>query len=320
MDLSKKIEPQTWAFLEKLTAAGGPPLYTLSPQEARGVLLGAQDIDVPKKAVSIEEHTLPVGPSDSVSITIYRPKDAPQPLPAVMYFHGGGWVMGDKNTHDRLVREIAVGTPAAVVFVNYTPSPEAKYPVPIEEAYAATKFIAENSKTFNLDPSKLAVMGDSVGGNMAIAVCLLAKERKAPAIQYQVLFYPVTDAGMNTESYNLFADGPWLTKPAMKWFWDQYLPDVNERKKITASPLQASIDQLKGLPPALVITDEFDVLRDEGEAFAKKLNEAGVPVTPVRFESIIHDFVMLNALTNTPQCRGAIALAIATLQKVFAEK
>ena len=318
MDLSKLIEPATWAFLEK--SADTPPLYSLSPGEARNVLLNMQDVDVPKKAVSIEEHTLPIGPNGAIGITIYRPKDAQQPLPAVLFFHGDGWVLGDKNTHDRLIREMATGIPAAVVFVHYTPSPEAHYPVPIEEAYEATKFIAENGKTFNVDASKLAVMGDNAGGNMAIAVCLLAKERGEPNILFQSLFYPVTDAGMETESYQLFANGPWLTKETMKWFWDQYLPDLNERSNITASPLKATSEQLKDLPPALIVTAEFDVLRDEGEAYAKKLIEAHVPVTSVRFESTINDFVMLNALANTPQCRGAIALAIATLQKVFAEE
>jgi acetyl esterase len=171
----------------------------------------------------------------------------------------------------------------------------------------------------NLDSSRLAVVGDSVGGNMTAAVTLLAKERGGPKISYQVLFYPVTDANFDTPSYREFANGPWLTKPAMEWFWNAYEPDAAARKKPTVSPLQASIDQLKGLPPALVITDENDVLRDEGEAYAHKLSQAGVSVTAVRYLGTIHDFVMLDALRDTPAARSAIALANASLIQAFAK-
>jgi len=226
-------------------------------------------------------------------------------------------VLGDKDAFDRLVREIANGSNAVVVFVDYTHSPEAQYPTAIEEAYAATKYVAEHGKTFNLDSSRLAVAGDSVGGNMAIAVTLLAKERGGPNIGFQVLFYPVTDANFNTPSYREFATGHFLTREAMKWFWNYYLPDEEQRKHPTASPLKASVDQLKGLPPALVINGEFDVLRDEGEAYAHKLNEAGVRVTAVRFLGTIHDFVLLNKITDTPAPRGAIALANDNLKKVL---
>jgi acetyl esterase len=236
-----------------------------------------------------------------------------------VYFHGGGWVLGGKDTHDRLVREIANGANAAVVFVNFTPSPEAKYPIPIEEAYAATKYIAENGKNFNLDTSRLAVVGDSVGGNMAAAVILMAKERAGPRIDYQVLFYPVTDANFDTPSYQQFAKDIWLTREAMKWFWNNYLPDKEMRKQPTASPLQASIDQLKGQPPALIITDENDVLRDEGEAYAHKLIQAGVDVTAVRYMGTIHDFVMLNTLAGTPATCSAIGLANEHLRNIFAK-
>lgn len=225
---------------------------------------------------------------------------------------------GDKNTHDRLIREIANGAGIAVVFVNFTPSPEAKYPVPIEEAYAATKYIAENGKSLNLDSSRLVVAGDSVGGNMATVVVLLAKERGGPKIAFQLLFYPVTDANFDTPSYQQFATGHFLTREAIKWFWNNYLPDVEARKQPTASPLLASVDQLKGLPPALVINGEFDVLRDEGEAYAHKLIEAGVQVTAVRYLGTIHDFVMLNPITDTPAPRAAIAQANSALREVFA--
>ena len=252
---------------------------------------------------------MPVGPTGEVSVRIYRPKGAKGPLPVVMYFHGGGWVLGSENTHDRLLRDLVNGTHAAFVFVNYTPSPEAQFPVPVEQGYAATKYITEHGKDFDLDTSRLAVAGDSVGGNMVAVVTQLAKERKGPAIRYQVLFYPVTDSSLSQQSYNEFANGPWLTRAAMEWFWDAYAPNKEDRRKTTAAPLLATPKQLDGLPPALVIVDENDVLRDEGEAYARKLMQAGVDVTAVRFLATHHDFVMLNALANTPASRAAIQLA-----------
>ena len=215
------------------------------------------------------------GPKGAVAIRILRPKGAGQPLPAVVYTHGAGWVFGDKDIYDRLLRDLAHGAKAAVVMVDFTRSPEARYPVAIEESYAVVKYVAENGKTLGLDPSRLAVAGDSVGGNMTAAVTMLAKERRAPKIGLQVLFYPVTDARFDTPSYQQFPTGHFLTREAMKWFWNQYLPDEAARKQPTASPLQATVEQLKGLPPALVINGEFDVLRDEGEAYAHKLIEAG---------------------------------------------
>lgn len=313
------LEPVTREFLEKVNKQGGTPIYQLSPKDARKVLSDLQAAQVAKLPADIDDLDIPVGPEGRVSIRIIRPKGNKEILPVVMYFHGGGWVLGDKDTHDRLVREIANGANAAVVFVNFTPSPEAKYPTPIEEAYAATKYISENGKNFNLDGSRLAFAGDSVGGNMVAAVLLLAKERGGPKINYQVLFYPVTDANFDTQSYQQYATGIWLTREAMKWFWDNYLPDEEARKKPTASPLQASVDQLRGQPPALVITDENDVLRDEGEAYAHKLIQAGVNVTAVRYIGTIHDFVMLNALAGTPATCSAIGLAIENLRIALAK-
>jgi acetyl esterase len=251
-------------------------------------------------------------------VRIVRPKHLIGRLPVVIYFHGGGWVLGDKETHDRLIREIANGAKAAVVFIDYSLAPEVQYPVAIEEAYAATKWLAENGKSINLDPSRLAVAGDSVGGNMATAVTLLAKERGGPKIGFQVLFYPVTDASFDTPSYHQFAEGYFLTREAMKWFWNHYAPDLASRNQPMAAPLRASTEQLRGLPPALVITGECDVLRDEGEAYARKLDDAGVTVTMTRYPGIIHDFVMLNAITDTAATRDAIAQANKSLRKVFA--
>lgn len=320
ISLSNGIEASARAFLEEVNANEGPQLYELSVKDARAVLTGAQSGPVDKLPADIEDHIIEGGPGGQVSIRIVRPEGSTEALPIVMYFHGGGWVLGDKDTHDRLIREIANGAQAAVVFVNYTPSPEARYPVPVEEGYAATKFIAENGRQFNLDSTRLAIAGDSAGGCLAAAIALLAKERKGPRIGYQLLFYPVTDANFETGSYRQLATGHFLTLKAMQWFWDNYLPDPEARKQSPAAPLRASVEELKGLPPTLLITGEFDVLRDEGEAYAAKLNEAGVHVTAVRYLGIIHDFVMLNAVTNSPQARSAIALANSNLKAFFNNK
>jgi len=306
------LELHTQQFVD--TLAGAPPIFTLSPADARSVLVRAQSIPVGKPSAQVEDITLPVGPTGSVPIRVIRPVGTAEVLPVVMYFHGGGWILGDRDTHDRLVREIAVGAQAAVVFVDYSRAPEARYPVAIEQAYAATRYVAENAADLRIDPLRLAVAGDSVGGNMAAAVTLMAKKRRDPKITFQLLFYPVTDSGFDTASYIQFADGPWLTKRAMEWFWDAYLPDTAVRKQPTATPLNASPDQLAGLPEALIIVDENDVLRDEGEAYARKLSDAGVRVTSVRYNGTIHDFVMLNALADTPATRGAIAQAVGTLR------
>jgi len=312
------LYPAVQDFLRELAAADGPPVHELSPQDAREVLRSLQASHrVATLPADVEDRVLSVGPGGRVSIRIVRPRGAKGTLPAVMYFHGGGWVLGGKDTHDRLIREIANGAMAAVVFVNYTTSPEARYPVPIEEAYAATEWVAEHGREIHVDASALAVAGDSVGGNMAAAVTLLAKERGGPPIHFQALFYPVTDAGFDTPSYDQFAEGHFLTRDAMQWFWDQYAPDESARHKPTASPLQASVDQLKGLPSALIITDECDVLRDEGEAYARKLTEAGVAVTATRYLGITHDFVMLNALADTPAARSAITQANNALRQAF---
>lgn len=311
------VEGFTQQFLDSINSQGGSPIYELSPADARKLLLKVQDVSVNKLPADIEDYIIPIGPKGKINIKIIRPNSNKSKRPAIMYFHGGGWILGDINVYDRLVREISNGTQAAVVFVDFERSPEAQYPVAIEEAYAVTKYISEKGNNFNIDSSKLAVMGDSVGGNMAAVVTLLAKERGGPKIGYQVLFYPVTDANFETNSYNEFSTGYWLSKEAMKWFWNAYLPNEDERKKHTVSPLQASLEQLKGLPSALVITNECDVLRDEGEAYAHKLIEADVNTTAVRLLGSIHDCVMLNALADTPAARCAIELANSKLRQFF---
>jgi acetyl esterase len=200
------------------------------------------------------------------------------------------------------------------VFVDYDHSPEARYPIAIEQAYATACYVVDHSADLRIDPLRLAVAGDSVGGNMAAALTLMARQRRGPKIAFQVLFYPVTDADFDTASYTRFADGPWLTRRAMQWFWDAYLPDLAARKQPTATPLNASLEELAGLPEALVVIDENDVLRDEGEAYARRLSDAGVRVTSTRYNGTIHDFVMLNALADTPAARGAIAQAVGALR------
>jgi len=315
-----ELEPQTQKFIDSLVEAGGPPIYTLSPLEARAVLAGAQSAKVPMLPAQIENMSLPVGPTGKVSVRIVRPEGIKGILPVVLYLHGGGWILGDWSTHERLVREIANGACVAVVFVDFDRSPETQYPVAVEQSFAVAEYVVENAKSLNLDASRLAVAGDSVGGNMCAAVTLMAKQREWLKIRFQVLFYPVTDANFSNGSYNRFENGPWLTKLAMQWFWDAYLPDKSKRAEITACPLNSSIEQLKGLPEALVITAENDVLRDEGEAYARKLSAAGVRVTALRCIGAIHDFVMLNALSETPAARSAISLANHALRAAFEKR
>jgi len=305
------LEPAAKAFCE---ATAKPPfLFDLGPEKGRGVVDEVQGGATVKPPVDIEELQVPGG----VSIRILRPQGGPKTLPVVLYIHGAGWVFGNAHTHDRLCRELCVGAQAAVVFPNYTLSPEARYPQAIEESYAVMQWIARHGLEHGLDAGRMAVAGDSVGGNMAIAMTHMAKQRKGPALRFQLLFYPVTDANFDTGSYHEFAEGFFLRRDAMQWFWDQYTTDAKQRAEVTASPLRASVEDLKDLPPALVITAEADVLRDEGEAYANKLREAGVPVTAARFQGIIHDFVMLNSLADTHACRGAMRLANATLREVL---
>lgn len=310
------LEPAAQKFADE--NAKPPFLPDLGPEKGRETVDSVQSSEIDKPDVTIEDLMIPGGPNGDVSVRIVRPPSASLPsLPVIIYIHGAGWVFGNAHTHDRLIRELAVGAEAAIVFPNYSLSPEAKYPTAIEEIYAVLKWTAEHGQEHGLDASKLSVAGDSVGGNMAAAITLMAKERSGPTIEKQLLFYPVTDASFDTESYHEFAEGYFLQREGMKWFWDQYTTDPEERKQITASPLRATVEQLRGLPDALVITGEADVLRDEGEAYAAKLREAGVEVTAVRFQGIIHDFVMLNPLAETNAKKGAIKLATAFLKDGF---
>jgi acetyl esterase len=307
------------AAQEFAAATADPPyLFDLGPVEGRKTVDEVQSGEVEKPDVEITDTTIPGGPSDAVSVRILRPKGAQGQLPVILYTHGAGWVFGNRHTHDRLVRELSVGTGAAVVFPDYSLSPEARYPTAIEEIYSVLEWVAEHGAEQDLDGARIAVAGDSVGGNMTAALTLMAKQRSGPVLRAQVLFYPVTDASFDTGSYHEFAEGYFLRRDAMQWFWDQYTTDEDERGEITASPLRATTNDLAELPKALVITGEADVLRDEGEAYASNLREAGVDVTATRYEGIIHDFVMLNALRGTNAAGAAIAQAIEYIRRALA--
>jgi acetyl esterase len=307
------------AAAEFAAATANPPyLFDLGPAEGRKAVDEVQSGDTAKPEVDEEWVTVPGGPTGQVRARIVKPAGATGVLPVVLYIHGAGWVFGNAHTHDRLVRELAVGAGAAVVFPEYDLSPEARYPVAIEQNYTVARWIVAEGADRGLDTTRIAVAGDSVGGNMAAALTLMAKERADVHLAAQVLFYPVTDASFDTDSYHRFAEGYFLRRDGMQWFWDQYTTDPAQRAEITASPLRATTEQLAGLPQALVITGEADVLRDEGEAYADKLRAAGVEVTATRYQGIIHDFVMLNALRGTHAAEAAITQAVAYLRTALA--
>jgi acetyl esterase len=312
---SPGVETTTQAFLQALEAGGGKPLETLSPKDARAVLSGAQaSVQVDVSGIQVERRSIEVE-GKSLDIRVIRPVGTNGDLPVFMFFHGGGWVLGDYPTHERLIHDLVVGSGAAAVYVDYTPSPEAKFPTAINQAYGATRWVAEHGKQIGVDGSRLAVVGNSVGGNMAAVVAIKAKEAGTPKLRFQALLWPVTDADFNDSSYNRFADGHFLTRGMMKWFWDNYTTDPKQRSDIHASPLRASLEQLTGLPPALVQTAEMDVLRDEGEAYARKLNAAGVPVTAVRYNGMIHDYGLLNVLAQVPSVRDAMTQAALAIKQ-----
>ena len=308
------LEP---AAQEIADAFAKPPfIYELDYPAARKILDDAQSAPIEKPPVNEEWITVP-SPVGDARVRLIKPQSAAGILPVIVYMHGGGWVLGNAATHDRLVRELAVGARAALAFVEYPNSPEAHYPVAIEQGYATAQWIVREGASKGLDPNRMAVCGESVGGNMTAALCLMAKERGDVKFVHASMYYPVTDAAMDSASYDQFADGPYLTRKEMEWFWDAYTTDPGQRAQITASPNQATIDQLKGLPPTFVCVDEADVLRDEGEAYAAKLRLAGVPVTTVRYDGTIHDFMLLNPLSQTHATRAAIDQATSTLRQAL---
>ena len=309
-----QIFSEVRSFLEGLNSGDGDPIETLSPAEARQVLTGAQEsVTVDTTGITEQQRTIT---QDGYEVTIHvvKPEQVSEGAPVFLFIHGGGWVLGDYPTHRRLVRDLVVHSGAVAVFPDYTPSPEAKYPTAINEIYAVLQWVAENGREIGVDGTRLAVVGNSVGGNMSAVMALMAKAKGGPALKLQVLLWPVTDADFTTGSYRLFANGRFLTTNMMKWFWDNYLPDTSQRKEIYASPLQATAEDLRGLPPALIQTAENDVLRDEGEAYARKLEEVGVPVTLTRYGGMIHDYGLLNPLAEVPAVQTALLQAAAVIK------
>ena len=283
------VNPQVQAILDEFAKQGLPPFEQMSPTQARLVALGFRDLQGEPEDVGEVRDILVPGPAGALPVRLYHPAPGVS-LPLVVYFHGGGWVIGDIELVDKPCRALANASRCVVASVNYRLSPETKFPGPVEDCYAATRWLAEHPKDVGADGQFLVVSGDSAGGNLAAAVALMARDRGAPAISYQLLIYPVTTtaAGNTSASYRDNADGYLLTKAGMEWFWDHYLASAEDGKNPYASPLQAA--DLNGLPPAMVITAEFDPLRDEGQAYAKRLQEAGVIVTTSYYEGLIHGF------------------------------
>jgi acetyl esterase/lipase len=307
------------AFLKVLNS-GGPPLETLPPTEAREVLVNAQSsVQVDLSGIEESEKTI-TADGYTISLNVVRPAGVKGILPVFLFIHGGGWVLGDYPTHKRMVRDLVVLSGFASVFVNYTRTPDAKYPQAVNEIYAATRWVAEHGEEIDVDGKNLAIVGNSVGGNMTAVTALKAKEKGGPEIKLQILMWPIVDANFETESYRQFGENRFLTTPLMKWMYDLYTTDPKQRKEIYASPLQATVDQLKGLPPALIQVAESDILRDEGEAYGRKLDEAGVKVSTVRYNGMIHDFGLLNGLAEEPATRSLFEHAAAELKKYLRQE
>jgi acetyl esterase/lipase len=309
-----RLSREVKAFL-KLLNAGGVPLETLPPLEARQVLVDAQ-ASVPVDLSGIEESEKTITADGyAITLNIVRPEGVKGTLPVFIFIHGGGWVLGDYPTHKRMVRDLVVLSGFAGVFVNYTRTPDAQYPQAINEIYAATKWVAEYGEEIGVDGKNLAVVGNSVGGNMTAVTALQAKANGGPHIKLQIMMWPIVDASFETESYHQFGEKRFLTTPLMKWMYDMYITDPEKRQDIYASPLQATVEQLQGLPPALIQVAESDILRDGGEAYGRKLDEAGVKVTTVRYNGMIHDFGLLNGLAEVPAVRSLFVQAAAELKK-----
>ncbi len=314
------ISKDTRAFLEVLNSGDGPPLEELSPKDARQVLTDAQNsVSYDYSDIEESERTI-TQDGQTITIHIVKPKGAKDTLPVFMFFHGGGWVLGDYPTHKRLVRDLVVGSGAAAVFPDYTPTPDAQFPVAINQGYAATKWVAENGKEIGVDGSRLAVAGNSVGGNMSTVVALMAKEKNGPKLAFQLLLWPLVDSDTSRPSYKKYAQGRFLTTPIMEWMWDMYIADPEDRKQKYVAPINATLEELKGLPPALVQVAENDILFDEGVAYGRKLDEAGVPTTITVHKGMIHDYGMLNPLSHVPGVQEALVQAAAVLREALFAK
>lgn len=308
------LSPEVKEFLKGLNT-GGPGLETLSAIDARKLLSDAQAaVEVDYSGITESVKTIKTD-GFTIKLNIVRPEGQNEILPGFMFIHGGGWVLGDYPTHRRMVRDLVVGSGTVGVFVNYTPTPDAAYPRAINEIYTATKWVADHGDEIAVDGKRLGIVGNSVGGNMAAVTSILAKERKGPKIKTAIMMWPIVDADFTTESYQLFGSDRFLTTPLMSWMYDMYIADPKKRNEIYASPLNATTDQLRGLPPTLILVAENDILRDEGEAYGRKLSAAGVQATTVRYNGVIHDFGMLNGLATIPQTVDLFTQASAQLKK-----
>jgi len=308
------LNPQAKAFLDQAAASGAPPLNAMPLEEARKALL---TLFVPeqKEAIhKVEDRKIPGSEGYPIPIRIYTP-DANSPLPVLVFFHGGGWVLGNIESHDSVCRELANKASCIVVSVDYRLAPEHKFPYAPEDCYAATKWVVLNAASFGGDPSRVAVGGDSAGGNLTAAVAQMAADRGAPTLRYQLLIYPVTNYAFDTPSYRDNADGYLLTRDMMQWFWKQYLANDEDGKKAYASPMQAR--EVRRVAPAFVITAEFDPLRDEGEAYGERLKKEGVPVEIKRYDGAIHGFFSFGHMME--QGKHAVADAAARLKTAFAK-
>jgi len=303
-----RIDPQIRPFLAELNKDPSP-FWELPQPKPQEILTGLQSqTPVDMSGVATTERTI-LQDGRSVKLYIMKPEQPHGKTGVLIFIHGGVWIVGNFQNHQRLLRDLVVGSGQTAVFVEYTPLPDAKFPTQLEESFAALKWVAGHADELGVDASRIAVAGNSVGGNMAAALTLMSKDRHGPKISYQVLLIPATDASVDSPSYLEYGTGRFLARAFMKYGWDLYAPDATTRDNPYVSPLRASIDELRGLPPALVITAENDPLRDEGEAYARKLKAAGVSVDAVRYDGTIHDFVLLNALRNLPSTKAAISQA-----------
>jgi len=311
-----RIDPQVRSFLADLNKDSSP-FWTLPQPQPQDILTALQNkTPVDMSGVSTVAKTI-TQDGRTVKLYIMTPQNVSGKPGVLLFLHGGVWIVGNFQNHQRLLRDLVVGSGQIGVFVEYTPLPEAKYPTQIQECYAALKWVAAHAGEFGADGSRIAVAGNSVGGNMTAALSLMAKDKNGPKVALQVLMIPATDASVDTDSYHEFGTGRFLARDFMKYGWDLYAPNEETRDIPYVSPLRASNDELKNLPPALVITAENDPLRDEGEAYARKLKEAGVTVTATRYNGMIHDFVLLNAIHEVSGVQSALAQAGAAIRQAL---
>lgn len=315
--MKKRISLEPEAIAVSNESSVPPLIFQLPPSQGRQILEKAQSTPISMYPAKVQKTVVDTGKWGCLPVYIVTPIEIKTPSNVIFYIHGAGWVFGSFHTHEKLVRELAARTGCILVFPEYSRSPEARYPVAIEQCYDVLCRISEILKKFgfHINSDTLTVAGDSVGGNMTIAMTLMAKDRRGPYIQKQLMYYPVTNACFCTDSYIQFAEGYYLYREGMMWFWDQYTMSDCDRNKITVSPLRAKTEQMRNLPEAMILNGEADVLRDEGEAYGRKLRDAGVAVTAMRFQGMIHDFVMLNALDKTKACRAAMDASVSWINE-----